>query len=308
MIEGKILVTGTGGFLGTTVLSKLISKGYDVSSLSGSSSCDLRLQTEVDSLFEKESPDIVIHLAGRVGGIGINKENPGRFLYDNLMMGANLIEKARQNNCKKFVMVGTVCSYPKYTEVPFKEDDIWNGYPEETNAPYGIAKKTLMQMIISYKEQYGFNGINLIPVNMYGPHDNFNPNSSHVIPAIILKIKNAMKQEHHEDLEGWGTGSASREFLYVEDSAEAIISAMENLEDPRPVNIGTGNEIKIFDLVNMIADEMGFKGNIVWDKTKPDGQPRRCLDTSRAKELFGFEAKTSLQDGIRKTLEWYESL
>ena len=223
-------------------------------------------------------------------------------------MGANLIEKARQNNCKKFVMVGTVCSYPKYTEVPFKEDDIWNGYPEETNAPYGIAKKTLMQMIISYKEQYGFNGINLIPVNMYGPHDNFNPNSSHVIPAIILKIKNAMKQEHHEDLEVWGTGSASREFLYVEDSAEAIISAMENLEDPRPVNIGTGNEIKIFDLVNMIAGEMGFKGNIVWDKTKPDGQPRRCLDTSRAKELFGFEAKTSLQDGIRKTLEWYESL
>ena len=212
MIEGKILVTGTGGFLGTTVLSKLISRGYDVSSLSGSSSCDLRLQTEVDSLFEKESPDIVIHLAGRVGGIGINKENPGRFLYDNLMMGANLIEKARQNNCKKFVMVGTVCSYPKYTEVPFKEDDIWNGYPEETNAPYGIAKKTLMQMIISYKEQYGFNGINLIPVNMYGPHDNFNPNSSHVIPAIILKIKNAMKQEHHEDLEVWGTGSASREF------------------------------------------------------------------------------------------------
>ena len=308
MIEGKILVTGTGGFLGTTVLSKLISKGYDVSSLSGSSSCDLRLQTEVDSLFEKESPDIVIHLAGRVGGIGINKENPGRFLYDNLMMGANLIEKARQNNCKKFVMVGTVCSYPKYTEVPFKEDDIWNGYPEETNAPYGIAKKTLMQMIISYKEQYGFNGINLIPVNMYGPHDNFDPNSSHVIPAIILKIKNAMKQEHHEDLEVWGTGSASREFLYVEDSAEAIISAMENLEDPRPVNIGTGNEIKIFDLVNMIADEMGFKGNIVWDKTKPDGQPRRCLDTSRAKELFGFEARTSLQDGIRKTLEWYESL
>ena len=308
MIEGKILVTGTGGFLGTTVLSKLISSGYDVSSLSGSSSCDLRLQTEVDSLFEKESPDIVIHLAGRVGGIGINKENPGRFLYDNLMMGANLIEKARQNNCKKFVMVGTVCSYPKYTEVPFKEDDIWNGYPEETNAPYGIAKKTLMQMIISYKEQYGFNGINLIPVNMYGPHDNFNPNSSHVIPAIILKIKNAMKQEHHEDLEVWGTGSASREFLYVEDSAEAIISAMENLEDPRPVNIGTGNEIKIFDLVNMIAGEMGFKGNIVWDKTKPDGQPRRCLDTSRAKELFGFEAKTSLQDGIRKTLEWYESL
>ena len=308
MIEGKILVTGTGGFLGTTVLSKLISRGYDVSSLSGSSSCDLRLQTEVDSLFEKESPDIVIHLAGRVGGIGINKENPGRFLYDNLMMGANLIEKARQNNCKKFVMVGTVCSYPKYTEVPFKEDDIWNGYPEETNAPYGIAKKTLMQMIISYKQQYGFNGINLIPVNMYGPHDNFDPNSSHVIPAIILKIKNAMKQEHHEDLEVWGTGSASREFLYVEDSAEAIISAMENLEDPRPVNIGTGNEIKIFDLVNMIAHEMGFKGNIVWDKTKPDGQPRRCLDTSRAKELFGFEARTSLQDGIRKTLEWYESL
>ena len=306
MIEGKILVTGTGGFLGTTVLSKLISRGYDVSSLSGSSSCDLRLQTEVDSLFEKESPDIVIHLAGRVGGIGINKENPGRFLYDNLMMGANLIEKARQNNCKKFVMVGTVCSYPKYTEVPFKEDDIWNGYPEETNAPYGIAKKTLMQMIISYKEQYGFNGINLIPVNMYGPHDNFNPNSSHVIPAIILKIKNAMKQEHHEDLEVWGTGSASREFLYVEDSAEAIISAMENLEDPRPVNIGTGNEIKIFDLVNMIAGEMGFKGNIVWDKTKPDGQPRRCLDISRAREILDFEPEVSLEYGIQETVKWFE--
>lgn len=308
MLEGKILVTGTGGFLGTTVLSKLKEKGYDVVSISGSSRCDLRSQTEVENLFNQESPDIIIHLAGRVGGIGINKENPGRFLYDNLIMGANLIEQSRKSNCKKFVMVGTVCSYPKYTEVPFKEDDIWNGYPEETNAPYGIAKKTLMQMIISYKEQYKFNGINLIPVNMYGPHDNFNPDSSHVIPAIILKIKNAMKQEDHEDLEVWGTGSASREFLYVEDSAEAIISAMEKLEDPNPVNIGTGKEIKIFDLVNMIAEEMGFQGKIVWDKTKPDGQPRRCLDTSRAKELFGFESKTSLREGIKKTLEWYESL
>ena len=230
MLEGKILVTGTGGFLGTTVLSKLKEKGYDVVSISGSSRCDLRSQTEVENLFNQESPDIIIHLAGRVGGIGINKENPGRFLYDNLIMGANLIEQSRKSNCKKFVMVGTVCSYPKYTEVPFKEDDIWNGYPEETNAPYGIAKKTLMQMIISYKKQYKFNGINLIPVNMYGPHDNFNPDSSHVIPAIILKIKNAMKQEDHEDLEVWGTGSASREFLYVEDSAEAIISAMEKIE------------------------------------------------------------------------------
>ena len=222
-------------------------------------------------------------------------------------MGVNLIEESRTMGVEKFVMVGTVCAYPKHTPVPFKEEDIWDGYPEETNAPYGIAKKTLMQMIISYKQQYDFNGINLIPVNMYGPHDNFNPSSSHVIPALILKFHEAMKDTPHKDMEVWGTGNASREFLYVDDCARAIALSVENHNDPEPINIGTGSEIKISDLVELIAERMGYNGNIVWDSTKPDGQPRRCLDISRAKDLLGFTPSVSLSEGLDKTIEWFKS-
>lgn len=308
MQDGKVLVTGAGGFLGTSVLKELLDKGYkNVTAIASSKVTDLRRQTAVESMMNDIKPDVIVHLAGRVGGIGINKENPGRFIYDNLLMGANLIEEARQQNCSKFVMVGTVCSYPKFTPVPFKEEDIWSGYPEETNAPYGIAKKTLMQMIMSYKQQYNFNGVNLIPVNMYGPHDDFDPSSSHVIPALILKIHNAMKQTPHADLSVWGTGSASREFLYVEDSAEAIVKAMASHNDPEPINIGTGSEITIKNLVETIADLMGFNGKIVWDSSKPDGQPRRCLDTNRAEKRLGFKAKTSLKEGLKTTIEWFRS-
>ena len=308
MQDGKVLVTGAGGFLGTSVLKELLDKGYkNVTAIASSKVTDLRRQTAVESMMNDIKPDVIVHLAGRVGGIGINKENPGRFIYDNLLMGANLIEEARQQNCSKFVMVGTVCSYPKFTPVPFKEEDIWSGYPEETNAPYGIAKKTLMQMIMSYKQQYNFNGVNLIPVNMYGPHDDFDPSSSHVIPALILKIHNAMKQTPHADLSVSGTGSASREFLYVEDSAEAIVKAMASHNDPEPINIGTGSEITIKNLVETIADLMGFNGKIVWDSSKPDGQPRRCLDTNRAEKRLGFKAKTSLKEGLKTTIEWFRS-
>lgn len=308
MQDGKVLVTGAGGFLGTSVLKELLDKGYkNVTAIASSKVTDLRRQTAVESMMNDIKPDVIVHLAGRVGGIGINKENPGRFIYDNLLMGANLIEEARQQNCSKFVMVGTVCSYPKFTPVPFKEEDIWSGYPEETNAPYGIAKKTLMQMIMSYKQQYNFNGVNLIPVNMYGPHDDFDPSSSHVIPALILKIHNAMKQTPHADLSVWGTGSASREFLYVEDSAEAIVKAMASHNDPEPINIGTGSEITIKNLVETIADLMGFNGKIVWDSSKPDGQPRRCLDTNRAEKRLGFKAKTSLKEGLKTTIEWFRA-
>ena len=308
MQDRKVLVTGAGGFLGTSVLKELLDKGYkNVIAIANSKVTDLRRQTAVESMMNDIKPDVIVHLAGRVGGIGINKENPGRFIYDNLLMGTNLIEEARQQDCSKFVMVGTVCSYPKFTPVPFKEEDIWSGYPEETNAPYGIAKKTLMQMIMSYKQQYNFNGVNLIPVNMYGPHDDFDPSSSHVIPALILKIHNAMKQAPHTDLSVWGTGSASREFLYVEDSAEAIVKAMESHNDPEPINIGTGSEITIKNLVETISDLMGFDGKIVWDSSKPDGQPRRCLDTNRAEKRLGFKAKTSLKEGLKTTIEWFRS-
>ena len=308
MQDRKVLVTGAGGFLGTSVLKELLDKGYkNVIAIANSKVTDLRRQTAVESMMNDIKPDVIVHLAGRVGGIGINKENPGRFIYDNLLMGANLIEEARQQDCSKFVMVGTVCSYPKFTPVPFKEEDIWSGYPEETNAPYGIAKKTLMQMIMSYKQQYNFNGVNLIPVNMYGPHDDFDPSSSHVIPALILKIHNAMKQAPHTDLSVWGTGSASREFLYVEDSAEAIVKAMESHNDPEPINIGTGSEITIKNLVETISDLMGFDGKIVWDSSKPEGQPRRCLDTNSAEKRLGFKAKTSLKEGLKTTIEWFRA-
>ena len=306
-----ILVTGGRGFLGRSVYKNLRKLGFTrivtLAGSTGSLSLDLTKQDNVRHILHAYHPKTVVHLAARVGGIGANRLNPGLFIYANLAMGVNLIEESRTMGVEKFVMVGTVCAYPKHTPVPFKEEDIWDGYPEETNAPYGIAKKTLMQMIISYKQQYDFNGINLIPVNMYGPHDNFNPSSSHVIPALILKFHEAMKDTPHKDMEVWGTGNASREFLYVDDCARAIALSVENHNDPEPINIGTGSEIKISDLVELIAERMGYNGNIVWDSTKPDGQPRRCLDISRAKDLLGFTPSVSLSEGLDKTIEWFKS-
>ena len=301
----RVLVTGGTGFLGKSVCRELASNGYnngynDVVAI-GSKDCDLRDQEATQKMINDSGADVVIHLAATVGGIGANKENPGRFMYENLVMGTNIIEASRVSNIDKFVMVGTVCAYPKFTPVPFKEGDIWNGYPEETNAPYGIAKKALMQLVCSYKEQYGFNGVNLIPVNMYGPFDNFDPKISHVIPALILKFHTC------KEVEIWGTGSASREFLYVDDCARAIRLAMENHNDPNPINIGTNSEISIKDLAHKIGEVMGHKGPVYFNSDYPDGQPRRCLDTSKAKEAFGFEAQVSLDKGLQQTVEWFRS-
>ena len=306
--DSRIMVTGGTGFLGKSVVRLLKKDGYTkVIPLSGSKTWDLTKQSYVVYALQQFKPEIIIHLAARVGGIGANQLNPGKFMYDNLSMGLNLIEASRrQNICKKFVMVGTVCSYPKFSPVPFKEEDIWSGYPEETNAPYGIAKKTLMQLLISYREQYSFNAINLVPVNMYGQCDNFNPDSSHVIPALIRKFHEAKVQDQHEDVSVWGTGNASREFLYVDDCARAIIMATEKHNDPQPVNIGTGVEITIKDLTEKISDCMAYNGKIIWNTDKPDGQPRRCLDTSKAKKLFGFEATTDFDTGLKKTVQWFK--
>ena len=299
----KILITGATGFLGRN-LQPILKESHEVYGI-GSEFYDLRNQQRCDKLLEDVDPDVVIHTAGTVGGIGANKENPGKFMYENLIMGTNLIHSSHTHGIKKFVLLGTVCSYPKFTPVPFQESELWNGYPEETNAPYGIAKKTLMKLIETYHEQYGFNGVNLLPVNMYGPHDHFNLTSGHVIPALILKVKDAI-HNNEKSITLWGTGQASREFLYVEDCAEAIRLAVEKDVPPDPINIGTGKEIKICDLVEMIADIMNFDGKIEYDITKPDGQPRRCLDTSKAKELLGFEAKTELKSGLEKTVSYLE--
>ncbi len=255
-------------------------------------------------LLGSSKPDVVIHLAASVGGIGANRAHPGSFFYDNLMMGVELIEQARRYGVGKFVAIGTVCAYPKFTPVPFKEDDLWDGYPEETNAPYGLAKKMLLVQAQAYRQEYGFNAVYLIPVNLYGPWDNFNPASSHVIPALILKCQEAL-DSGADHIEVWGTGKASREFLYVEDAAEGIVLGSELYNDPDPVNLGTGGEITIADLVKLIARLMGFGGELRWDTTKPDGQPRRALDTSRARERFGFVANTNFETGLRNTIEWF---
>ena len=265
--------------------------------------CDLKQKRSCNTLISHNTPDVVIHLAARVGGIGANQENPGTFIHDNLVMGVNLIE-ACKNNVEKFVLAGTVCSYPKYASIPFEERNIWEGYPEETNAPYGIAKKTLSVMLEAYRSQYGLNGITVIPVNMYGPHDNFKPESSHVIPALIKKFADS---EKNDPIEIWGTGHASREFLHVRDSARAIVLASEHYDEASPVNIGTYREIKIKDLVNIIKEYFGHEGMIIYDTSKPDGQPRRCLNTSKAKSKFGFEAEIPLEEGVRETVEWYMS-
>ena len=260
---------------------------------------------DIVRMYDDMAPDVVIHLAAVVGGIGANREHPGEFFYKNLMMGVQLIEQGRLRNIEKFVAVGTVCAYPKFTPVPFKEDDIWNGYPEETNAPYGLAKKMLLVQSQAYRQEYGFNSIFLVPVNLYGPGDNFDPSSSHVIPALIKKCVDAI-DSGADYIECWGTGSASREFVYVADAAEGILLGAERHNGPEPVNIGAGMEIRIKDLVRLIAELTGFTGEIRWDKSRPDGQPRRSLDVSRAKELFGFEAATDLKHGLKATIQWYK--
>ena len=303
--DGKrVLVTGAAGFLGSFVLDQLEKSGVDRSKIRAWDLKDADLRKWDGCVKAVKDIDVVIHLAARVGGIGLNREIPGTLFYENAMMGIQLIEAAREARVGKFVALGTICAYPKFTPVPFKEDDIWNGYPEETNAPYGLAKKMLLVQSQAYRAQYGFNSIYLLPVNLYGPGDNFDPRSSHVIPALIRKFVEA-REKGSKKVEVWGTGNASREFLYVADAAVGICLAAERYNEPEPVNLGAGFEIKIKDLVELISRLMEFKGEIVWDKTKPDGQPRRMLDVSRAEKLFGFKAKTKFEDGLRKTIDWY---
>lgn len=299
-----ICVTGGAGFLGSYVIEKLRQRGCENILVPNIEEYDLTKIEDINRMYDKMRPDIVIHLAAVVGGIGANREHPGKFFYENLIMGVQLIEQGRQRGIEKFVAIGTVCAYPKFTPVPFKEDDIWNGYPEETNAPYGLAKKMLLVQSQAYRAEYGFNSIFLLPVNLYGPRDNFNPESSHVIPALIKKCVDAINSDK-DYIQCWGTGKASREFIYAEDAAEGILLATEHYNGSEAVNIGFGFEITIKDLVEKIALLTGFEGEIRWDATKPDGQPRRCLDTSRAKKLFGFTAKTSFDEGLKATIEWY---
>lgn len=303
----SVLVTGGAGFLGRQVVRKLRGRGAVHLFVPRSAEFDLREKGEVIRALDWARPDIVIHLAAVVGGIGANRENPGKFFYDNAIMGIQLIEEARRAGVPKFVTVGTVCAYPKYASVPFREDDLWNGYPEETNAPYGLAKKILLVQGQAYREQYGFNSIHLLPVNLYGPGDNFSHESSHVIPALIRKIRDA-KERGAGHIVAWGSGSASREFLYVDDAAEGIVLATERYDGPQPVNLGAGREVTIRELVETVARLCQFRGEIRWDSSKPDGQPRRMLDTSRAKELFGFEARTGLEEGLRRTILWYAGI
>jgi len=304
--DKTIVVTGGAGFLGRHVVQKLRERGCQRVFVPRREEYDLRERDAVIRMYRDAKADIVIHLAGVVGGIGANRANPGKFFYDNAIMGIQLIEYARQFGIQKFVCVGTICAYPKFTPVPFKEENLWNGYPEETNAPYGLAKKMLLVQLQAYREQYGFNGIYLLPVNLYGPGDNFDLETSHVIPALIRKCIEA-KERGEERIVVWGTGKPTREFLYVEDAAEGILLATERYNESEPVNLGSGMEISVEDLVHLIARLTGFEGEIVWDTGKPDGQPRRCLDASKAERLFGFKAKMSFEEGLRKTIEWYRS-
>jgi GDP-L-fucose synthase len=300
----RIVVTGGGGFLGSRVVHRLRSRGCRSVVVARCRDYDLRTHDGIHRLINESRPDVVIHLAAVVGGIGANRANPGRFFYENLMMGVPLMEQARLAGVEKFVALGTVCAYPKFTHVPFREEDLWNGYPEETNAPYGLAKKMLLVQAQAYRAQYGFNAIFLLPVNLYGPGDNFDPQSSHVIPALIRKCCEAVERgEDH--IVVWGSGTASREFLYVDDCAEGIVAATERYDGAEPVNVGSGQEISIRELTELIAQLTGFRGRIEWDSSKPDGQPRRSLDTSRAAQLFGFRASTSFEQGLRETIEWY---
>ncbi len=304
--DKRLLVTGGAGFLGSFLVEKL-AKEKGVASenvhVPRSNDCDLRLMSNCKNAVK--NVDIIIHLAARVGGIGFNRKYPATLFYDNALMGIQLLEAARQEGVQKFVALGTVCAYPKYTPVPFREENLWNGYPEETNAPYGIAKKILLVQAQAYRQQYDLNAIYLLPVNLYGPRDNFDPESSHVIPALVKKMVDA-KRNGENEVTVWGSGKASREFLYVEDAAEGILLATEKYDKPNPVNLGSGQEIRIAELVSLISELTGYQGRIVWDSSKPDGQPRRSLDTSKAEKEFGFTANTDFKEGLTRTIDWYE--
>lgn len=302
--DKRIVVTGGAGFLGSYLVQKLHERGCKDVFVPRSKDYDLRDRDAIVRLYSDAQPSLVIHLAAVVGGIGANRANPGQFFYDNAIMGLQMMEYARQLGVQKFVAIGTICAYPKFTPIPFREDDLWNGYPEETNAPYGLAKKMMLVQAQSYRAQYGFNAIYLLPVNLYGPGDNFDLETSHVIPALIRKCVEA-KDRRSREIVLWGDGLPTREFLYVEDAAEAILLATEHYDGSEPVNLGTGEEITIRDLATMIAAELGYTGEIVWDRTKPNGQPRRCLDVSRAQQMFGFRAAHSLREGIAKTIAWF---
>ncbi len=302
--QKRVTITGGAGFLGSYVIKKLEERGCRSIFVPRSKNYDLVSYEACKKVYKDSSPDIVIHLAARVGGIGANRANPGKFFYENLMMGVQMMELGRQAGVEKFVAIGTICAYPKFTAVPFKEEDLWNGYPEETNAPYGLAKKMLLVQAQGYRQQYGLNAIYLLPVNLYGPGDNFDPKSSHVIPALIKKCVDAIGNKELE-ITVWGTGKPTREFLYVEDAAEGILLATEKYNKPDPVNLGAGFEISIKDLVDLIVKLTEFKGRILWDNTMPDGQPRRMLDTSRAEREYGFKAKIGLEEGLKRTIEWY---
>ena len=304
LTQKRIVVTGGTGFLGSYIVEKLKARGYRSVFPIRSKDYNLVEHENVKRLYRELRPDLLIHLAAIVGGIGANSENPGRFFYQNLIMGTLLIEEARLHGLEKFVAIGTICAYPKFTPVPFKEDALWDGYPEETNAPYGMAKKMMLIQSQAYRQQYGFNSIYLLPVNLYGPGDNFDPRSSHVIPALIKKCVDAIRLGEDE-ITVWGTGRATREFLYVEDCADGIILAAEKYNKPDPVNLGAGFEISIKDLVTLIAKLSSFKGRIRWETSKPDGQPRRSLDTTRAFKEFGFKANTRFEEGLEKTIQWY---
>jgi len=304
--ESRICVTGGAGFLGRHVVECLRQHGVPTGNIFVPRRCDFDLTCEpgVQRMFDVAQPDVVIHLAAEVGGIGANREQPGRFFYANLAMGMHLIEVGRRRRLRKFVHTGTVCAYPKFTPVPFREDELWNGYPEETNAPYGVAKKALFVMLDAYRQQYGLDSAVVVPVNLYGPHDNFDPHSSHVIPALIRKFEQA-RTSGESAVTCWGTGSASREFLYVTDAAEGIVRAAQRIDDPQPINLGSGEEISIADLARRVADAVGFAGEIGWDTSKPDGQPRRCLDVARARALLDWRADTPFDEGLAATVAWW---
>jgi len=304
--DKRILVTGGGGFLGKHVVAEVKDRQPAAVFSPPRAEYDLVQEANIIRLYEDSRPNIVIHLASIVGGIGANRESPGRFFYDNLIMGVQLMEFARRSGVQKFVAIGTICAYPKFTPVPFREEDLWNGYPEETNAPYGLAKKMLLVQADAYRTQYGFNAIYLLPVNLYGPGDNFDPKTSHVIPAMIRKCVEAVRN-HSRQIVLWGTGKPTREFLYVEDASEAIVLATEHYNDRQPVNLGSGMEISVKDLAAMISRMTGFDGEIVWDTSQPDGQPRRALDVDKAERLFGFRARTNFEEGLRRTIDWYTS-
>ncbi len=305
--DKRVLVTGASGFLGQHLVRRLRDHEPRALLTPGHGEADLTMQSEVARLYDELRPDMLIHLAARVGGIGANRDNPGRFFYENLSMGVHLIEEARRHGTGKVVIVGTVCSYPKHAAIPFREEDLWKGYPEETNAPYGIAKKALLVQLQAYREQYGMSGIYLLPVNLYGPGDNFDLQTSHVIPALIRKCV-AAREAGETVIDVWGSGAATREFLYVEDAARGILDAARKYDQPDPVNLGSGREISIRDLTSKISEATSFRGEIRWDSSKPDGQPRRSLDTSRARRYFGFEATTSLEEGLARTVDWYREL